>query len=1183
MKKKVLSLFLSVTMVLLLAASLSCITTFADDGDYIEIRTIEDLYNVRNDLTANYKLMNDIDLSETSDPDSIYNYYGMGWNPIGNPDDYCSKDYALYQDGFFTGCFDGNGHTISNLYINYEKTVSVAGRYNIGLFFVNNGTIKNLHIRNSNISASISSNSSSVYPQLMVGSIAGYNYKQGIITRCSFNGTISGTNSYQNKDAPTGGICGGNMNTITECYNMGSITSSLQASGIFSHTDNASSSAVNCYNIGTIKSTYGTNRESQITPYTKKYSYYVKTSGDTITGGYYDSSQTLTELTESQLMKQMYFPGCDFDNIWKFETATDYKFPQLRNNMMDTAKHVDVIEWKSQPSKIDYYTDEDIDPTGGVLTAYYIDDTHEDIEVTKEMLSGYNMSQLGMQTVTVTFREGTLTYDILTSTRPEIRDMVLESMPDRTEFVRGTSFDFTGASARVNYVNGNSDVIPITAEETTGGDITRSGTYTITFEKFGRSVTFEVKVVPVKATGIIIATPPNKTSYIEGQTLDTTGLIVKLEYNNGKTETITDYTIEEYETTVGTRNITVTYEDFSASFSVEFVPKTLTSIMVTTQPSKAKYVVGEAFDPTGMVVKAVYDNGVSEEVTDYTVSELTDATGWQTLSVSYGGKTTTIKVMVEAREVVSIFISQLPNKTTYIEEEPFDTTGLVVMANYNNVLNEEVTDYTISGATTNRVGEKTVTVLYEGKTATFTINVVEKTLLKIEVVLPEKTEYIRGEEFDSAGMVVKAVYDNGKSETVTGYSVSGFGDTEEENVVTIEYGGKTSAFIVTIHTPETEWTVTQSPACTTGGSQELHCADCGKVLKTEGLDALGHNWSAWEIVDAPNCTDKGSQKHVCGRCGIEEFKDVDPNGHTWVEEYVVDVAPTCTSEGSESWHCSECGVSDPTHTRTIDRLPHNLGDWTTTKDPTCAVSGVRQRVCADCDYLETEEIPATGNHTFGNWTTIKEPTCTEMGSKDRECSVCHLVETEAIVAAGHDWNTAPTIDKAATCTEAGKESTHCVKCNAVKDGSEKTIPATGHKFGSWTITKKATEVSTGQQTHKCSACGKTETKEIAQLAPTLPAVKITTPKAAKKSATIKWKKVSKKNQKKIAKIQIQYSTDRTFKTGVKTVTAKKSAASKKITKLTSKKTYYVRIRAYKKSGGVEHVSKWSAVKSVKAK
>ena len=140
-----------------------------------------------------------------------------------------------------------------------------------------------------------------------------------------------------------------------------------------------------------------------------------------------------------------------------------------------------------------------------------------------------------------------------------------------------------------------------------------------------------------------------------------------------------------------------------------------------------------------------------------------------------------------------------------------------------------------------------------------------------------------------------------------------------------------------------------------------------------------------------------------------------------------------------------------------------------------------------------------------------------------------------------------------------------------------------HTYTGWTVTIPATEIAAGEKTRTCSVCGEQEKQEIAQLAPTLPAVKISKPKAAKKAATIKWKKVSKKNLKKIAKIEIQYSMDKTFKTGVKKVYAKKSAVSKKISKLKSKKTYYIRIRAYKKSGGAVHVSKWSAVKKIKIK
>ena len=178
-------------------------------------------------------------------------------------------------------------------------------------------------------------------------------------------------------------------------------------------------------------------------------------------------------------------------------------------------------------------------------------------------------------------------------------------------------------------------------------------------------------------------------------------------------------------------------------------------------------------------------------------------------------------------------------------------------------------------------------------------------------------------------------------------------------------------------------------------------------------------------------------------------------------------------------------------------------------------------------------------HTYGEWVVTEAATCTKEGTRERTCSECGKKVTEPFLAP--------------------------------------------HNYGEWKTTKAATELAAGKKSRTCSTCGKTETKTIAQLKPTLPAITIVTPVAAKKAATIKWKKVNAKNQKKIAKIQIQYSTDKNFKKKVKTVYAKKTATSKKITKLMSKKTYYVRIRAYKKSGNKVHVSKWSTKKSVKIK
>ena len=95
----------------------------------------------------------------------------------------------------------------------------------------------------------------------------------------------------------------------------------------------------------------------------------------------------------------------------------------------------------------------------------------------------------------------------------------------------------------------------------------------------------------------------------------------------------------------------------------------------------------------------------------------------------------------------------------------------------------------------------------------------------------------------------------------------------------------------------------------------------------------------------------------------------------------------------------------------------------------------------------------------------------------------------------------------------------------------------------------------------------------------LPAVKISKPAKGKKAVTVKWKKVSKKNKKKIAGIEVQITGP-----GVdQVVTAGKKKTSKKIKGLLPKQKYICRVRAYNYIGGVKHVSAWSKWKTAKTK
>ena len=100
-------------------------------------------------------------------------------------------------------------------------------------------------------------------------------------------------------------------------------------------------------------------------------------------------------------------------------------------------------------------------------------------------------------------------------------------------------------------------------------------------------------------------------------------------------------------------------------------------------------------------------------------------------------------------------------------------------------------------------------------------------------------------------------------------------------------------------------------------------------------------------------------------------------------------------------------------------------------------------------------------------------------------------------ALGHNFSawtqTAP------TCTENGKKTRTCTKCGKTETAS---IPAVGHSFGEYKITKQPTALATGTKTRTCTKCGKTESIAIAKLKPIIALSATKLPLQLKKSTTV---------------------------------------------------------------------------------
>ena len=131
------------------------------------------------------------------------------WTPIGN------------SSQPFTGTLDGDGHSVSGIYINSTEIYQGLVGY-----LDNGGTLQNLGVKASyikgdgyvggvcgmNMMGNVTNcyNTGSVTGSLYVGGVCGQNY--GTVTNCYNTGNVTGNDAY------VGGLCGQNYATVSNCY-----------------------------------------------------------------------------------------------------------------------------------------------------------------------------------------------------------------------------------------------------------------------------------------------------------------------------------------------------------------------------------------------------------------------------------------------------------------------------------------------------------------------------------------------------------------------------------------------------------------------------------------------------------------------------------------------------------------------------------------------------------------------------------------------------------------------------------------------------------------------------------------------------------------------------------------------------------------------------------------------------
>ena len=365
------------------------------------------------------------------------------------------------------------------------------------------------------------------------------------------------------------------------------------------------------------------------------------------------------------------------------------------------------------------------------------------------------------------------------------------------------------------------------------------------------------------------------------------------------------------------------------------------------------------------------------------------------------------------------------------------------------------------------------------------------------------------------------------------------------------------------HTHNLTLVAAKAATCTTAGNSAYYtCDGCDKWF----ADATG----------SVEITDKTSVKIPApGHTAGTEWKSDDTNH--WHE------CSRCHDKKDEAAHdygsdnvCDTCG-----YYKTVPHT-HNL-TLVAAKAATCTEGGKEAYYkCEGCgkfyeDVLGTKEI--TDLASWGNIAkiahttkqTVTKATPTANGKIVNYCSVCKKTLSTTVIPKASSIKL-----KATSLTYNGKVRTPKV---IVKDRTGKTLV----KNTNYTVSYAKGRKYVGKYAVKITFKGKYSGTKTLYFTIKPKATSISSLKAGSKKFTVKWKKQATQT----TGYQVQYSASSKFSKAKAVTVGKNTTVSKKISKLSGKKKYYVRVRTYKtvKINGksIRIYSGWSKAKTVTTK
>ena len=257
--------------------------------------------------------------------------------------------------------------------------------------------------------------------------------------------------------------------------------------------------------------------------------------------------------------------------------------------------------------------------------------------------------------------------EIEPSDQEEQRKIVLESLKMSSDALtlfigREAQLSVSTTPSKYPVEWGSSNTSVVSVDQTGLVTAKSAGTASISAAADGKSVACQITVEDKEITSITLDSSSAKTEYFVGETFDAAGLKASVKYNTGDEESVSSgFTGELDSSAAGKATVTVYYGGEQAgTYSVTVKKAAVSSIRIVNLPNTA-LTEGEGLSLTGLEIEATYSDGSTKSIyagdSALSCSPTTfKSTGAQTVTVSYGGQTTTFTVQIAPidRYVVSL-------------------------------------------------------------------------------------------------------------------------------------------------------------------------------------------------------------------------------------------------------------------------------------------------------------------------------------------------------------------------------------------------------------------------------------------------------------------------------------------------------------------------------------------------